>query len=192
MLRQGRELELLIEKLEKTVLPKGAKITSPGFIPDRITGVLREVDILIEHKVGTSQIRIIIECRDRNSIQDVTWIEQIHTKVNDIRANKVIAVSSSEYTQPAKEKAQFYGIETRIYSEINHDIIKEWWKVEYLDLRKKQFNIVSTHIDLIGSKSLDKLIPKKKTDDKFINRITDGKAFSLNDIFLGLSVKLPE
>ena len=106
MTRQGRELELLIERVEKAVLPEGATIQSPWIIKDRITNQPREVDILIEYTIGTTPIRIIIECRDRTSTQDTQWIEQIQPKVGDLKANKVIAVSSSAFTEAVRTPSE--------------------------------------------------------------------------------------
>jgi hypothetical protein len=188
MPRKGREFELLIGKLENIVLPKGAKISSPGFIKDRITGQQREVDILIEHNVGTSNIKIVIECRDRTSTQDTQWIEQIHTKLNDINVHKAIVVSSSRFTQPAIEKAKFCNIETRTYEEITTDFIKSWWSIEQIRVISRQFTIISAIIDIDNpsmNERLNEEVFKGKTPEmEFINSTVDDQIFSLNDVFI--------
>ncbi len=192
MARKGRKFELLIEKLEKAVLPEDATIASPGFLRDRVTNEPREVDILIEYKLGTSLIQIVIECRDRSSTQDVTWIEQIHTKVNDLKVHKVIAVSSSSFTKPAKEKALFYGIETRIYAEIDYDLINAWWQVEHIKMLTNHFTIIAANIESDNGEDFQEFLNDKNADDKFINRTTDDKIFSLNDIFTGVTGKIKD
>ena len=196
MSRKGREFELLIGKLEGIVLPEGAKITSPGFIKDRITGQLREVDILIEHNVGTSNIKIVIECRDRTSIQDTQWIEQIHTKLNDINIHKAIVVSSSRFTQPAIEKAKFYNIETRTYEEITTDFIKSWWSIEQIRVISNGFTVISAIFDVDNPQIIERLneeVFKGKTPEmKFINSTVDDQIFSLNDIFIWCSKEIDD
>ena len=196
MSRKGREFELLIEKLEKIVLPAGAKIFSPGYLKDRITGEQREVDILIEHKVGTSNIKIAIECRDRISNQDTTWIEQIHTKLNDINIDKAIVVSSSQFTQPAIEKAKFYNIETRTYEEINAKLIESWWHVEHINMITKHFKIVlamfkSDNPEFQEMHNIE-IQNEKTVATKFIIRKTDKQSFTMNEVFQRFSDKIDD
>lgn len=182
MARQGRELELLIEQLEKIVLPNGATIISPGFINDRITNQPREVDILIEHMVGSSLIKIVIECRNRTATQDTTWIEQLHTKLNDLNVHKKIAVSSSPFTQPALEKAKFYGIETRTLSEINPETIADWWLVDYFHTYSQNQTLIGAEIGLEFPEQFLDAILEKKLDEKIFFRTADDQAYSILEI----------
>lgn len=182
MARKGRELELLIEKLESCTLPIGTTINSPGFINDKVTGQPREVDILVEYQLGTVPIKIIIECRDRKSIQDTQWIEQIATKANDLNVNKVIAVSSSKFSKPAIAKANHYGIEARLLEEVDTDTIAEWWKVNHLEFLQRKFLIIAAQIYCEKPELVKELLEGKNADDKFINRISDNQVFSLHDI----------
>jgi hypothetical protein len=184
MARKGREFELLVEKIEKIALSDGAKISSPGYLPDRITGEPREVDILIEQEIGTTSVKIVIECRDRSAIQDTTWIEQLHTKLNDIKINKAIAVSSNGFSQPAQDKAKFYNIEIRTFGEVDTSLIKSWWHVPHINIVNKQFNItaVSINADLQGN---DFRLSEDYQDPnaKLFTRNSDGQLLSLNEIF---------
>lgn len=182
MARQGRELEILIQKLEKNVLPTGATIISPGFINDKITNQPREVDILIEHTVGTFLIKIVIECRDRTGTQDTTWIEQLHTKLNDLNVHKKIAVSSSPFTQPALDKAKFYGIETRTLSEINPESIADWWFVDCFHSYSRNQTLVGAEIGLEFPEQFHDAILGKKFDEKIFFRTTDDHAYSILEI----------
>src|SRR5215217_6263461 len=113
-LTQWREFERLVALLENHLRPQGAIIQSPDSIVDKVTGELREVDASIRYKVDAIPILVTIECRDRVAMQDVTWIEQLVTKRNDIGASATIAVSSNRFTEPAIKKAKFYNIETRL------------------------------------------------------------------------------
>jgi len=119
MARQGRDLERLVALIEEAVGPEGAEVKSPDFIEDRVTGEKREVDVSIRMRVATSLVLIVVECRDRNSVQDVTWIEQVEQKSRDLKASKVIAVSAEGFSEAALKKAAFLGIETRRMDEIS-------------------------------------------------------------------------
>jgi hypothetical protein len=66
MEKEWRELELLVEKIEKALSPEDAIIKSPDFLVDKVTGSKREVDISVQFEVGSSTILIVIECRNRN------------------------------------------------------------------------------------------------------------------------------
>ena len=70
-----RELELLVSRIEGALAPAGATIRSPDRIPDIITGELREVDVSIRHRVGSVELLVTVECRDRIRIEDITYLD---------------------------------------------------------------------------------------------------------------------
>lgn len=126
MPRKGRELELLIKRLEKGLLPEGAIVKSPHYLEDKITGQKREVDATVSYKLGTKPILIAFECRDRNDTEDATWIEQMKCKHDDLATDTIVAVSSEGFTAPAIKKADHYGISTRTIENITKDDLKNW------------------------------------------------------------------
>ncbi|HUI39919.1 MAG TPA: restriction endonuclease, partial [Methanothrix sp.] len=105
MVRKGRDLELLVAFLENHLGPLGIEIKSPDYIQDKDTSQLREVDISLRSKIGSSNILAIVECRDRKGDEDVTWIEQLSRKRESVGADKAVAVSSSGFSDPAIIKA---------------------------------------------------------------------------------------
>ncbi len=129
MSRKGRSFEELIKELEE-LDTMGLQITSPDFIKDNITGDLREVDISIRGKIGSYDILIVIECRDRKSKQGIEWIEQISEKTKDIGANKVIAVSSSGFTKNAIIKAKSKNIELNTFEEIDPENVIKLFEIQ--------------------------------------------------------------
>jgi hypothetical protein len=62
--RQGRALEQLVAGLEKVLGPTDVVIQSPEYILGPNTGDLREVDVTLRTKVGSSDLLVMIECRD--------------------------------------------------------------------------------------------------------------------------------
>lgn len=129
-----REFEKLVSRIEGALVPRGAQIKSPDKLVDKFTGELREVDVSIRHKVGSVELLVTVECRDRIKIQDVTWIEQLATKQKQIGADHTIAVSSAGFSEPALAAARMHGISARIVDDITDNEIPEW--VEGLEVEE--------------------------------------------------------
>lgn len=153
MARKGRELEELVAALENGLGGTDIKVTSPDQIEDKTTKEKREVDVSLKGKIGSNEILIIIECRDRKPKQDVTWIEQIATKRDDIGAHKAIAVSSSGFSEAAKNKAIAKNIELRTLEEIDPEEITKWFQPKGLEIQNKSYNPLKATI--IPDESLD-------------------------------------
>lgn len=186
MSRKGKEFELFIKKIEALVLQEGGTIDSPAYIKDKITGGNREVDVAIRMKVGSTPILILIECRDRDAIEDVTWIEQLHTKVSDLNANKVIAVSSSGFSENARKKAEHHGIETRSVNDLQFDDIKDWFQSDHIKCYRNVYDIkdIAVHIDNI--ELVKEGLPGIRLTDEMIYSTKNGGPFSLHTIFVAL------
>ena len=99
--------------LVEQVLGPQAEVRSPDHLPDRDTGELREVDVSIRLRVGSTPVLIIGECRDRKAVQDSTWIEQLAEKAKSVGAARALAVSRSGFYEPAIAKAKARGVEVR-------------------------------------------------------------------------------
>ena len=126
MEKKWREFEKLVSRVEELLSPQGAVVKSPDRIKDKVTGQLREVDVSIRYVVGSVNILITIECRDRKAVPDDTWIEQLATKKQKIGASHTIAVSPTNFTKPAIKSAQLYGIELRVIKNITGEDILSW------------------------------------------------------------------
>ena len=126
MRRRSREFELLASRIESALAPEGAKVKSPDRIRDKTTGQYREVDASIRYTVGSSNLLITIECRDRSRVQDVTWIEQLVTKRAHIGADRTIAVSSTDFTEAAMRAGAAHNISLRRISELTDDEIHKF------------------------------------------------------------------
>ena len=119
-----------------------------------MTGQKREVDIAIETKVGTHPFVFGIECRDRGRPADVTWIEQIAGKHQDlVGVNKTIAVARNGFTQPALVKATQRKIDAFALGEANEaDWVRytsrlstlEWQGVEVIVRIGRQVGVLVT------------------------------------------------
>lgn len=121
-----RQFEKLVTRIEGALVPDGAVVKSPDMLLDLITGKLREVDVSIRSKVGSVEVLITVECRDRVKTEEVTWIEQLATKQKHIGATHTIAVSSTGFSKPAITAAGIHGISTRTIEAVTDVEIRAW------------------------------------------------------------------
>lgn len=134
MPQKGRDLERLVGMLERVLAPEGAVVKSPDFIPDRVTGKEREVDVSIRMNVGSIHVLVIVECHDRTKVDDVTWVEQVAQKRSDLCASKAVVVSTSGFSDGAAAKARFYGIDARLVGELAAEDVRAWFKAPHMNL----------------------------------------------------------
>ena len=154
MPRKGRSLEKLVAFLEKTLGPQGIKVKSPDYIRGCISKSLREIDISLRSHTSSSEILVIIECRDRKGTEDVTWIEQLPSKREDVGAHKVVAVSSTGFSSGAINMAKVKDIELRTLEEIDPNEILLWFGFEELTVLNYHINFKHVSIKLSVPKSV--------------------------------------
>lgn len=191
--RKGRTLERLVELLERVLGGLELKVTSPDWIPDRDTGEPREVDVSVRGRLGGSDILVILEARDRQSKQDVTWIEQLAEKAKSVGADKVVAVSSSGFFEPAIKKASARGILLRSIDDLTRDNIAGWFNAPGITVSGVCYEIKAVQIglsDVPEGVSLDALIPLIRCPQhvpcEYLLRESDKRPTSLAHICSGI------
>jgi hypothetical protein len=121
-----RQFEELVARIEGALVPTGTVVKSPDRLLDLLTGEMREVDVSIRSRVGSVEVLVTVECRDRAKTEDVTWIEQLATKQKHVGATHTVAVSSTGFSEPALTAARFHGISTRRIEEVTDAEILAW------------------------------------------------------------------
>lgn len=112
MSRQGEDFHRLVELLEKSISDQeSVTIESPKYLPDKITGELREHDIVLTYDFPLQQLVVAIECRDRSRKITVGQVEEFYTKCRDTGVDKGIIVASGGFAGTARAKAAHYGID---------------------------------------------------------------------------------
>lgn len=135
MSRQGRELELVLEKLHQTIDRDAYKIESPCFVKDLDTGKEREIDVGIWKKGEEGEnLLFTVECRDRGAVQDVTWVEQLITKKESVGAIVSYVVTSSSFTKPAQVKASKRGVILRRIENFDSTELEGLLKENFLEI----------------------------------------------------------
>lgn len=138
MPRKGRALELLVARLEAVAAMGEAQVTSPDFILGKSSQVKREIDVSVRSKVGSTEVLVMFECRDRAGSEDVTWIEQIATKRDDVGASVAVAVTTAGFSAAAKNMASSKSIQLRTVSEITPEDVMSWCRLEHIDVHVVQ------------------------------------------------------
>jgi len=114
MPKRTNYFQQLIHHIYQQLVPAGAIVTESSLLTERSSGTQREVDILVEHSIAGHKIRMGIECRDRTSKDDITWVDSVIGKYRDLDVDKVVLVSSSGFSEGAKKKATAHNIESLV------------------------------------------------------------------------------
>lgn len=148
--------------------------------------------------MGSHEILIILECRDRKRVEDITWIEQLAAKRDAIGAHKAIAVSSSGFTSGAIKKARSQNIELRTIEKITLEDISSWFRVH--SIRYQNLAISNARANLITKqphkdrKLMDNFLASVKgrniSDEKIFIDDNPQNPFSLNELLLRKYQKL--
>lgn len=178
MARKGREFEKLVAHLETILAGTGIEIHSPDRILDIHTGEPREIDISLRAKVGTHDILIILECRERKAKQDLRWIEELANKRDSVKASRVVAVCSQGFSKGAKNKAKFLNVELRSIDNLLIDDIQNWCRMTQVVVSKRCHKVV--HIEL-HDESLQLLFTNMRSDIP-IFRDAQNNTMSIDDL----------
>lgn len=151
--RPGRALEKLVASLERALGGKDAvKVESPKHLPDRVTGELREHDVVITFPSTHHELMLAIECRDRSRKVTVNDVEAFAAKCQDTKVHKGVMVSPKGFSKSALTKAKNCGISCLGLSQVD---MFDWLLVPGIQSRNR--NILATRWTLIPEKDL---VPK--------------------------------
>lgn len=70
----------------------------------------RQFDVVIRSKVSGLDLLTVVECRDYNKNLSVTHVDGLHSKANDVNANKAVLVAKKGFSKTAKQKADRLGV----------------------------------------------------------------------------------
>jgi hypothetical protein len=181
MPRQGRFLEILVAHLQEFFGPEGIQVKSPEIFFDKGGNKIGEIDVTLRSDLGTSQTFVGIECRDRPSEpkdrtqphgrsrersrkdsrtrpQGRDWIREIQGKKEDLQVQKMIAVSSTGFTQEAIDLAKQFDIDLLYVSNVNKPETKDWFQTVTFAWHEDIHEIVDTlEIDTIPRSYIDNL-----------------------------------
>ena len=111
MPKPGKSLETLIASLEKALCDAdNVVVESPKRLKDKITGKMREHDVVLTISQSHHKVTVAIECRDRSRPITVNQVESFWKKCQDTGVDHGVIVSSMGFYNTARQKADFLGI----------------------------------------------------------------------------------
>jgi hypothetical protein len=122
-MKNSEAFEQQIHRIHELLEGSGADVTWNDHVPDPDNlSQQRQIDVSIKRDGKLT----LVECRDRQSPQDVTWIEELIGRRASLKADTTIAVSSSGFTVGALQKAKAYGIIVHDLRRLTDLEIKAW------------------------------------------------------------------
>lgn len=125
MTKESDDFEKQITRIHELLEGSNAEVTWNEKIPDPDNpSQPRQIDFTIKN----SDSFTMGECRFRKAPEDVQWIEELIGRRISLKADGVIAVSSSGFTEGATRKASAHGIILRNFFEITDKELASWGK----------------------------------------------------------------
>lgn len=125
MVKSSTELELLVQRIQKQLAP-AAEVLHDVKLLGKNSGVLRQIDVLVQERVGQYEIKIVIDCKDYNKPIDVKGVEEFNGLLVDVGAHKGVLVCPKGFTKAAKSVAEKLQID--LYSPVDTEPHK--WQVK--------------------------------------------------------------
>lgn len=159
MSKESEDFEILTTRIHEILEKAGAIVEWNEMIPDPDNPKqLRQIDV----SVRKNDVFNIIECRDRVSRQDVTWIEELMGRRMSLGADSIAAVSTSGFTKGAIRKANKNGVILYDLVSLTEVDIQNWTKGVSITLvlyRYSEFRIELTFSDRdLDGLRMDKLL----------------------------------
>ncbi|WP_433207062.1 restriction endonuclease [Dactylosporangium sp. CS-047395] len=182
----------MVRDLERLLAGAPVEVKSPDYITGKLTRRRREIDVSVRAKVGTVPMLGIIECRKRKDRQDSRWIEQLVTKMEDVGASRVVAVSAKPFTSGAVSLAAAKNIELRTFSEVTTSFLLSWILPLFNKNRDFSAEWTDLHVALRRPPEAPTTAPPEIPSESWqveqrvdapLFALPDGSKWTLNDIF---------
>jgi hypothetical protein len=178
----SRLLEQVIAQLQ--LLGGDSLVRSPFLLRGEQSGVQREVDAAVLVGVGASEILLVVEVRDRTRVQGVDWIEQLISKKEDVRADVMVVVSSSGFTESAFRLGARHGLTLWTVRPLAEDQVRELWDfttdlAEVTAIETASIQPIVRRADLPESTEDTRLMHADGTDDLRIGHLIASLPYDL-------------
>ena len=84
------------------------------FLPDKVTGTRRQVDVLLEVEAKGHLLTVVIDAKFRNEPLDVKDIEEVASLAKAVKASKAVIVAPNGWNQSAAKKAAALALDLRL------------------------------------------------------------------------------
>ena len=147
----GTQLEVMAESLQCALCgSKGITVKRNELFYDNDGNKICEIDITLRGKVGSAEIFVGIECRDRpaDGPQGAPWITEIHGKKSQVGAHRMIAVSTTGFIDGAITTAKKFDIDLICVEQIDESFANEWFKTITFDLPETSFEFIGNGVKI--------------------------------------------
>jgi predicted helicase len=103
-----KQFEELIAEIQQELTPD-AKIQTNIKRQGRRSGTSRQIDIVVEFRVGQFDVSIVIDCKDYKSAVDIKDVEAFIAMIEDLGVTKGAIVSASGFSQAAIQRGKDAG-----------------------------------------------------------------------------------
>jgi Restriction endonuclease len=139
------EFEQQVQRIHRAIESIDAQVTWNDRIPDPDNPRRkRQIDITIRRGDRLT----LVECRARQDPQDVEWIEQLYGRRVGLRAQSVIGVSASGFTEGARRKASNLGVILREFETVTPEEVHCWGQPSELFVAFYEFQDCSVLIEM--------------------------------------------
>lgn len=133
---KAAEFEQRVSRIFRLLEESGTEVTWNKLMPDPDRpSRSRQIDV----EIRRPGCLVHVECRDRGRTQDVAWIEDLIGRRISLKADMVIAVSSSGFTKTAIAKAERHGIILRKLADVTDDEVMTWGDSSKVSVRFARF-----------------------------------------------------
>lgn len=164
----SEQFERQIARVHELIEGIDADVTWDDRVPDPDRPMqTRQIDVSIRRDGQLT----LVECRLRKRPQDVDWIEGLVGRRLSLRADAVIAVSASGFTEGAKRKALVFGIVLRDLQALTVEEIQGWGQATKVKLTWVQYE--NLFVDLGIDASMSPPPPRSEVRNAVRNLLPD-------------------
>jgi hypothetical protein len=145
MRRHSKILENVVAAVETALRSvDGTTVIPNAMVRDRVTGELRQIDVLVSVPASGRTIRLALEVKDHDRPLAATAIDGAIGKLRDLDVDMLRIVSRSGFTRAARARAVALGIETLTMAEV---ALPAWWGPSVLEVHSFAFETVKVNFE---------------------------------------------
>ncbi|WP_226454918.1 restriction endonuclease [Pseudomonas sp. AF03-9] len=151
MSSDGKRLENLVAWIESTLAPNGFEVVQN--LRTRGTEVGGgEFDIVLQGRVGSLNLKWLIECRDRPSEGPApsSWVQQLMGRKQGFGFDVVTAVSTTGFTADALAMARTFRISTRTVKGLTPEEFSSWVSAPFITSQCRRMELEGASFLLDG------------------------------------------
>lgn len=185
MAKTGRDLQQLIRAIEGArAAGQPISIESPKRIRDKITGKLREHDVVLTIAHEHHELVVALECRDRSRPIGVDAVEAFQNKCRDTGIHSGVMVSSKGFTRTAITKATAYNVRCLSLDQVASF---DWCAPTFMTVLRRNITHAELHVEFPEGTNLDN--PVLYDEDNVV--IEKDRTLPIANATLGATPNLP-